>query len=121
MRNNVLLKQYILNKYGSIAKFLKKEKFSPQDLETVFNNNNIFHEMGMGIKICRALNIDAERLFCHNEIAALKSGSEENADGSLNMPLDDIIKEKFALLSDEKRKKALDYADFIFENGDGNE
>ena len=120
INKNDILKKYIINKYGSIAKFLKKEQFSPNRLETVLQKNDIFHEISIGVKICAVLNIDAKMLFCHNKIIEkdkLKNGGRENP--YENLSLDDIIKEKYANLSEEDRKKVLDFANYIFEIGDG--
>ena len=120
---NDILKKYIIDKYGSVAKFIKKERFSSYHLETVFHKNDIFYEIGIAIKICAVLNIDAKMLFCHNEIIGRDSIDDfedtpaENL--SLSVYLDDIIKEKYAGLNKENRKKVLDYASYIFENGDG--
>jgi len=110
---NEILRKYIIDKYGSIPKFLKKEKFSQYCLETVLQKNDIFYEIGIGIKICAALNIDAEELFCRNKIIELNNGASEN------MSTDDIIKEKFADLDEDDRKKVLEFADYIFETGNG--
>jgi len=115
-KNNIL-KKYIIGKYGSTAKFIKKEKFPPHYLETVLQKNDIFYELGIGIKICSVLNIDAERLFCHNEIVELEIETPDNTDE--NLSLDDIIKEKYVNLDDIQRKKVLDFADYIFINGNG--
>ena len=122
-KNNIL-KKYIINKYGSISKFLKKEQFSPYHLETVLQKNDIFYEIGVGINICAVLNIDAKRLFCYNEIVEISPANEdkneirENPDVKSDLSLDDIIKEKYADLNKENRKKVLDYANYILENGD---
>jgi len=116
MKNNDILKDYIIKKYGSISKFLKKEKFSHQDLETVLQKKDIFREIGIAIKICRFLNIDTAKLFCRHEIFFLEN-EKDNASEDLNKSSDDIIKEKYAKLNEEDRKKALDFADHIFENG----
>ena len=117
MKKNDILKKYILTKYGSVAKFVKKEKFSKQDLDTVFQKDEIFHEIGIGIKVCEVLNIDVEKLFCRNEIFILADNSAENSVASENISLDDAIKEEYAKLSPDERKKALDFADLILENG----
>jgi len=117
MKKNDTLKKYILNKYGSVANFVKKENFSKQDLETVFQKSDIFYEIGIGIKVCGGLNIDAERLFCRNEILVLENESPENAVGPTNLSLDDAIKEEYAKLSPDERQKALDFANLILENG----
>ena len=117
---NDILKKYIINKYGSIAKFLKKEKFPPGHLETILQKDDIFNEISMGLKICAALNIDAKKLFCHNEIVEtdkLKSEAQKIQDE--NLSLDDIIKNKYAGLDEDNRKKTLEYANYIFENGNG--
>jgi len=114
---NDILKKYIIDKYGSIAKFLRKEKFPPYSLETVFQKNDIFYEMGIGINICRVLNIDAGKLFCHEEIVELGNGKSNDTGSSFSM--DDIIKEKYANLNADERKRVSDYTDYIFENGGG--
>ena len=118
-----LLKNYIIKKYGSIPKFIKKEKFCPRQLETVLQKNGIFHEIGAAVKLCAFLNIDAERLFCRAEIVETdktdKSGNDAKKDPADNLPLNDRIKEKYAKLTEADRKKVLDYANYIFENGNG--
>ena len=117
MKKNDTLKKYILTKYGSVAKFVKKENFSKQDLETVFEKNDIFYEIGIGIKVCDGLNIDAERLFCRNEILALENDNIAPAVDFASLSLDDAIKEEYAKLSPDERQKALDFANLILENG----
>ena len=117
MKKNDTLKKYILTKYGSVSKFVKKENFSKQDLETVFQKNDIFYEIGIGIKVCGGLNIDAEKLFFRNEILVLENKIAENAVELINISLDDAIKEEYAKLSPDERKKALDFANLILENG----
>ena len=128
--HNNILKKYIIKKYGSMAKFLKKEQFSSYHLETVLQKNDVFYEMSIGIKICAVLNIDAKMLFCHNEIVEIseiietvetKTETKDNPEekNSSTSPLDEIIKEKYAELNKENRKKVLDYASYILENGDG--
>jgi hypothetical protein len=116
MKPNDILREYIKEKYGSEYKFLKKEKFPPQDLELILDKKDIFYEIGIGIRVCDFLNIDAFKLFCRNE-AAIKENSGKK-DAGQNLSLDDRIKEKYAELSKDKQKKARDYADYIFENGD---
>jgi len=113
------LRKYILAKYGGFAKFSKKEHFSTQYLETILNKKDILYEIGVGLKVARALNIDAEKLFCYCEIVPLKSENPEDSEEEQIKPIDDIIKEKYFTLTEEERKKALDYAEFIFETGSG--
>ena len=118
MKETDILKKYIADKYGSISKFLKKEKFSYQDLDTVFGRKYTFHEIAVGLAVCGYLKIDAAELFCHNEIVSSETEAENGEnDKDSKKSLDDIIKEKYAGLSEDKRKKALDFADYIFENG----
>lgn len=104
MKNNDILKKYIIDKYGNIPKFLKKENFSPQDLETVLHKKDVFHEVGIGIKICGFLNIDAEKLFCRNEIDVLEN-NKDKASEDLNMSLDDIIKKNMQNSAGKNAKK----------------
>jgi len=116
MKNkNDILKKYIINKYGSILKFLKKEKISPYYLETVLQKNDIFYEISIGVKVCSVLNIDANSLFCYEEILELPNNISQNT--AENLTVDDIIKEKYLNLNPEERKKVFDYANYIFENG----
>ena len=121
INKNDILKKYIINKYGSVGKFLKKTNFPPYQLETVLQKDDIFHEISIGVKICAFLNIDARRLFCGGEIVEL----DKPDDGGLenlyeNLSVDELIKIKYLNLSEDDRKKAADFADYIFENGDGN-
>jgi len=117
MKKNDTLKKYILSKYGSIARFVKKENFSKQDLETIFQKSDIFHEIGVGIKVCGVLNIDAEKLFCKNEIVILENSAARNTGEPANLSLDDAIKEAYAKLSPDERQNALGFADRILETG----
>lgn len=120
MKNNKneILKEYIVNKYGGLTKFANKEKFSMQYLETVIDKKDIFHEIGIGIKVCEYLNIDAEKLFCENVIAVTENSEKDTADAYVGKSLDDIIKEKYAKLSEENQKKALDFTEYILANGE---
>jgi len=111
---NDVLKKYITEKYGCASKFLKKENFPQEHLELMLVKKEIFHGMGVGIKICGFLNIDAVKLFCENEIAAIESIEKKNADTKPS--LDDIIKEKYAKLDGEKQKKVIEYANYIFDS-----
>ena len=119
MNKNALLKNFIIEKYGSIPKFLKKEEFSGLDLETVFYKKNIFHEIGIGINLCKFLNFDVVRLFCHNEIVFIENIAPKEFTEVKTIPADEIIKDNFVKLDAEKRKKVLEYADYLFEFGDG--
>ena len=114
MKKNDVLKKYIISKYGSISKFLKKEKFPHQHLEIMLDKKDVFYAIGIGVKICGFLNIDAVKLFCENEIAAIESIEKKNADTKPS--LDDIIKEKYAKLDGEKQKKVIEYANYIFDS-----
>ena len=113
MSKNDILKKYITDKYGSIVKFLKKEKFSPQDLETVLQKKDIFHEIGIGIKLCRFLNIGAVKLFCQKELLIRENAGDENT--NKNLSLDDVIKEKYANLNTDERQKLLAYVDHMIQ------
>jgi len=117
MKKNDVLKKYIINKYGSVSKFLKKEKFPQQHLEIMLDKRDVFHQIGIGLKVCGFLNIDAAKLFCGNEIAAAETGGEKNQDADMSgWSIDEIIKEKYARLSEDERKKTLEYANDVFEN-----
>ena len=116
MKENDILKKYIADKYGSISKFLKKENFSFQGFETALNKKDIFHEIAVGLRVCGYLKIDAAELFCNNEIVSTEPPNNED-DKESKKSLDEIIKEKYAELSGDDRKKALDFADYIFKNG----
>ena len=116
MKKNDVLKKYIRDKYGSTSKFLKKEKFSHQHLEIMLDKKDVFHEIGIAVKVCCFLGIDASKLFCEKIIASAEKDGNENPEPVLS--LDDMIKEKYAGLSKDKRKKILEYADYIYANGD---
>ena len=118
INKSAVLKKYIRDKYGSVHKFSKKEKFPQTDLEIMFDKKDVFHEIGIGVKMCGFLNIDAGRLFCKNEIAAAQNSRNNGANANFTkLSLDDTIKEKYARLDADKRKKILEYANYIFENG----
>jgi len=114
MKKNDIMKKYIITKYGSISKFLRKEKFSPQYLEIMLDKKDVFHQIGIGIRVCGFLNINAVKLFCNNQIALTEKAEKEITDADLS--LDEIIKQKYAELDKDKRKKVLDYANHIFES-----
>ena len=116
MKKNDVLKKYIIEKYGSIAKFMKKENFPQQYLDTIFRKADIFHEIGIAIKVCAVLDIDVEKLFCGGEIAEPETGAGNTVE---NLSLDEAIKEKYVSLNEDAQRKALDYTDFILENGSG--
>ena len=63
-----VLKEFIIEKYGSISKFTRKEKLPRGDVEVILHKADIFNEMNIGMKVCRALRIDAEELFCRGNI-----------------------------------------------------
>jgi hypothetical protein len=108
MKRNDVLKKHIKDKYGSAPNFIKKEKFPPKHLEIMFGKKDVFQEIEIGLKICAFLNIGAAGLFCRNEISDASAASNN---------LDNLIKEEYAKLSADKRKKVLEYADDIFKNG----
>jgi len=119
MKKGDILKKYIMDKYGSLSKFSKKEKYSPQHLEIMIEKKDVFHEISIGLRVCKFLKIDAGRLFCEKEIVSAengKNGDEEERFAKLS--LDDKIKEKYAELDEESQQKVLDYVEYIYENGD---
>ena len=118
MKKNVVLENYIIETYGSVAKYLKKEKFPQQDLSVAVHKEDFFKKLVMGIKICGALKIDAAKLFCENEILVIKTEEEIKLEESL-MSTDKRVEAAFMRLGEEERRKVLDYAELIFEQGDG--
>ena len=118
MKKNNVLKDYIIQKYGSISKFACKENFSKQSLELLFQKKDFFYELGAVIKICGVLGIDPVKLFCGGEIASIENKKTEEEFFSA-MPLDEIIRYKYAMLSEGDRQKTLEYADYILAIGDG--
>ena len=130
------IKEFIIEKYGSISKFTKKEKVPRGDVEIILHKADIFKEMNIGMKVCKALDIDAEELFCRGNIINTRTaaGSAEsdlkNIDGigdknsinsidgimSKDIPSDEIIREKCLKLGGAEQRKILDFINSILEN-----
>lgn len=115
MKKNDALKEYVTRKYGSTAKFSKKEKYPMAHLEIMFEKKDIFHEISICIKLCDFLNIDAEKLFCDNKMPREEINKPKSADEYPSAPLDDEIKEKYAKLNAAEREKTLNFVNYILE------
>ena len=137
-KKNSILKQFIIEKYGSISKFTKKEKVPRGDVEIILNKEAIFNEMNIGMKVCKALDIDAEELFCKgnirtsDDLADLKNViGEENAKdlkdysneiNTINnntlsdMPSDEEIRAKCKKLGGAEQQRILDFINSILDN-----
>ncbi|MCL2773865.1 MAG: hypothetical protein FWD71_10995 [Oscillospiraceae bacterium] len=116
-RNNAVLKEFIIGKYGSISKFTRKEKVSRGDLEVILHKADIFTEMNIGMKVCKALNIDAEELFFKGNIISKTDDSFNSINNTYdNMPLEEIIRAKCLKLGTEEQQKILDFINNILEN-----
>lgn len=135
-KKSAILKEFIIEKYGSISKFTRKEKIPRGDVEIILHKADIFNEMNIGMKVCKALHIDVEELFCRGNIktadastlsplsplsSVLSDLPDGNSDGSSNitsqnMPPDEIIRKKYLKLGEEEQRKILDYINSILEN-----
>ncbi|MCL2095821.1 MAG: hypothetical protein FWH10_02830 [Oscillospiraceae bacterium] len=117
-KHGEVLKKYITDTYGSLAKFSRKESFSRQRLQIILEKKDVFHELSIGVRVCAYLNIDASSLFCENIITPALKNAEETPDKNVPaaLPLNDRIKENYFELDGAQRQKVLDYADYIFEN-----
>ena len=129
-KKNSVIKEFIIEKYGSISKFTKKEKVPRGDVEIILHKADIFNEMNIGMKVCKALDIDAEELFCRGNIrtTSVSNGLTENNSDNLNkidngynivnagLPSDDIIREKCLKLGGAEQRKILDFINSILEN-----
>jgi len=109
-RKNTILKEFIIEKYGSISKFTRKEKVPRGDVEVLLHKADIFTEMNIGMKVCKALNIDAEELFFKGNILS------KTADSSDSMPSEEIIKAKCLKLGAEEQRRILEFINKILEN-----
>ena len=120
-KKNSILKDFIITKYGSISKFTKKEQVPRGDVEIILYKDDIFNEMNMGMKVCNALDIDVEELFCRGNIR-IKTASQETGLNDINnkayenMSAEEIIKAKCLKLGREEQRKILDFINSILEN-----
>jgi len=109
-KKNAILKDFIIEKYGSISKFTRKEKVPRGDVEVILHKADIFNEMNIGMKVCKALDIDAEELFFKGNILSKTAGRTDD------MPSEEIIKAKCLKLGAEEQKRILDFINKILEN-----
>ena len=116
-RKNAVLKEFIIGKYGSISKFTRKEKVARGDVEVILHKAEIFNEMNIGMKVCKALNIDAEELFFKGNIIS-KTDSNVSSINNVhdNMLSEEIIKAKCLKLGIDEQKKILDFINKILES-----
>ena len=121
-KKNAILKEFIIEKYGSISRFTEKEKVPRSDVDVILHKADIFTEMNIGIKVCNALNIDAEELFCKGNIMSKTDGSLYNINGGAygDMPettleLEEIVKAKCLKLGPSEQKTILEYINKILE------
>ena len=123
MQKNKMLRNHIMETYGTLARFRYKYKIPKHYTDIALEKKDFFHIIEIGLNLCSVLEIDPVKLFCEKEILVLtkeKTTDEILKDiETLYNSSDDIIKEQYILLSEEDRKKALEYADFLYEHGDG--
>jgi hypothetical protein len=66
---NYILYKYISNKYNSVPNFANIFGIPQKELSAVLLKENIVSDIASGIKICRALNLDMEKLVFNGEIS----------------------------------------------------
>ena len=140
-KKNSIIKEFIIEKYGSISQFTRKEKVPRGDVEIILHKADIFNEMNIGMKVCKALEIDAEELFCRGNIRTTDvsavpadasnlsnfsknlsgnnpGGINSGINGSMreDMPSDEIIREKCLKLGGAEQRKILDFINNILAN-----
>ena len=109
------LKEYVIEKYGSINNFLSKLEKSAdksckrENIENILKKPDVFEKMQIGLKVCDGLRIDFIELFANETIRALPEpvkniGAEESAE------------EKYSLLSHAAREKTLEYINNILQS-----
>ena len=109
------LKEYVVEKYGSMNNFLSKleksadKTCSREKIEHIMKKPDVWEKMQIGMKICDGLRIDFMELFGNENIRALpepvkNTGAEESAE------------EKYSLLSLAAREKTLEYINNILQS-----
>ena len=66
---NYILYKHISGKYASVPHFARASGISQRELSAVLLQENIVKNIADGVKICRLLNLDINRLIAYGELA----------------------------------------------------
>ena len=110
----VILEQYIIEKYGSVRKFLDKCDNVPAKglkrgkMHDMITEEEFLDKVYLGIKICKALEIDHNALFLEERIAELNPEPPPCAD-----PERLTAEEQFLELPPAKQQAVINYINYI--------
>jgi len=113
---NDILYKYIIEKYGSISEFANYSGISPIELNAILLKDNISSDIRSGLKLCKKLNIDIEKLVFNGEIKEINSPyayGAENTYGN-NIP-EDELHDRYMRLSELEKKEVLEFVNTISE------
>jgi len=113
MGTNKILYEYILKKYGDVVNFAYMSGIPSIDLNAVLLKDNISTEIGMGLNLCKVLNIDIEKMVFNNQIKDFKhetsAGILPKIDKADEAKIKNEIYNKCMRLSEIEKKKVLEY------------
>ena len=99
---NYMLYKYISNKYNSVPNFANISGISQRELSAVLLKENLVREIASGIKICRFLNLDIQKLILNGEVS-------ESDDDNGNDLLVGEFRDRYMRLSAVEKKKVLEF------------
>ena len=108
---NDILYKYITEKYGSIADFADYSGISPIELNAILLKDNISIDIRSGLKLCKKLNIDVEKLVFKGEIEEINCISPQNTDG--NIISENELHDRYMRLSELEKNEVLEFVDKI--------
>ncbi|MCL2773965.1 MAG: hypothetical protein FWD71_11510 [Oscillospiraceae bacterium] len=114
---NDILYKYITEKYGSIADFADYSGISPIELNAILLKDNISIDIRSGLKLCKKLNIDVEKLIFNGEIDEINSENSPNSDNTKNTDGNTIseneLHDRYMRLSELEKKEVLEFVNKI--------
>jgi len=137
METNKVLFDYIMEHYGSVINFEDMSGISRIDVNAVLLKDNVSDEIGIGLKLCKALNIDIEKLVLENQIVEIedvkpahvpeksdkpvRSGKSNRPVKPNNAAAKNEIYNKCMRLSEIEKRKVLDYIENILNKNKNDE
>ena len=122
---NDILYKYIVRKYGSIADFAEYSGISSLELNAILLKDNISIDIRSGLKLCKKLNIDAEKLVFNGEVKEINSGNFQNTNTNTNIMMNNTentdggvmseneLHDRYMRLSELEKKEVLEFVNRI--------
>ena len=100
-----ILYKHISGKYTSVPDFANISGIAQRELSAVLLQENIVKGIADGVKICRLLNLDMNRLIMYGELAEL---SDNNCGSAV-----EEFRECYMRLSEAEKEQVLEFMDEV--------